>query len=151
MNKQLIVTAVLMLVVGVGAGYLLASKPAKEPAHAVLPADKKPLFYRNPMNPSVTSPVPAKDSMGMDYVPVFAEDNRTEQGEILFYRNPMNPEVTSPVPAKDSMGMDYVPVYAKDNAESDEPKGSVKIDAVTVQNIGVRTAIAKKSILSHVV
>jgi len=32
---------------------------------------KKILYYRNPMNPSVTSPVPMKDSMGMDYVPVY--------------------------------------------------------------------------------
>jgi len=34
---------------------------------------KKILFYRNPMNPAVTSPVPMKDSMGMDYVPVYEE------------------------------------------------------------------------------
>ena len=34
--------------------------------------DQVVLFYRNPMNPTVTSPVPAKDSMGMDYVPVYA-------------------------------------------------------------------------------
>lgn len=33
---------------------------------------KKILYYRNPMNPEVTSPVPMKDSMGMDYVPVYA-------------------------------------------------------------------------------
>ncbi|MGZ5007395.1 MAG: efflux RND transporter periplasmic adaptor subunit [Methylobacter sp.] len=151
MNKQLIVTSVLMLVLGVSAGYLLAPKPAKESTDTVQPADKKPLFYRNPMNPSVTSPVPAKDSMGMDYVPVFAEGNQAEQGKILFYRNPMNPEVTSPVPAKDAMGMDYIPVYAKNDTDANEPKGSVNIDAVTVQNIGVRTAIAKKSVLSHIV
>ncbi len=31
----------------------------------------KILYYRNPMNPEVTSPVPMKDSMGMDYVPVY--------------------------------------------------------------------------------
>jgi Cu(I)/Ag(I) efflux system membrane fusion protein len=30
----------------------------------------KILFYRNPMRPDVTSPVPMKDEMGMDYVPV---------------------------------------------------------------------------------
>jgi len=36
-------------------------------------ADKpRPLFYRSPMNPNQTSPVPRKDEMGMDYVPVFA-------------------------------------------------------------------------------
>jgi hypothetical protein len=34
---------------------------------------KKPLYYRNPMNPQVTSPVPMKDEMGMDYVPVYEE------------------------------------------------------------------------------
>ncbi|MEP7012598.1 MAG: efflux RND transporter periplasmic adaptor subunit [Acidobacteriota bacterium] len=33
-----------------------------------------PLFYRSPMDPSVTSPTPAKDSMGMDYLPVYANE-----------------------------------------------------------------------------
>jgi len=32
------------------------------------------LFYRNPMDPTVTSPVPAKDEMGMDYVPVYSDE-----------------------------------------------------------------------------
>lgn len=32
------------------------------------------LYYRNPMDPMVTSPVPMKDSMGMDYVPVYADE-----------------------------------------------------------------------------
>ena len=35
------------------------------------------LFYRNPMDPTVTSPVPRKDNMGMDYVPVYAEEARS--------------------------------------------------------------------------
>jgi Cu(I)/Ag(I) efflux system membrane fusion protein len=35
------------------------------------------LYYRNPMNPQVTSPVPMKDEMGMDYVPVY-EDQVTQ-------------------------------------------------------------------------
>ncbi len=35
--------------------------------------EREVLFYRNPMDPTVTSPVPAKDSMGMDYVPVYAD------------------------------------------------------------------------------
>lgn len=34
---------------------------------------RKLLYYRNPMNPEATSPVPVKDSMGMDYVPVYEE------------------------------------------------------------------------------
>jgi multidrug efflux pump subunit AcrA (membrane-fusion protein) len=35
---------------------------------------RKILFYRNPMNPEVTSPIPMKDQMGMDYVPVYEEE-----------------------------------------------------------------------------
>lgn len=34
----------------------------------------KVLYYRNPMNPTVTSPTPAKDNMGMDYVPVYENE-----------------------------------------------------------------------------
>jgi Cu(I)/Ag(I) efflux system membrane fusion protein len=36
--------------------------------------ERRILFYRNPMDPMVTSPVPAKDSMGMDYVPVYEDE-----------------------------------------------------------------------------
>ena len=61
----------------------------------------------------------------------------SNEKQLLFYRNPMNPEVTSPVPAKDSMGMDYIPVYADEN-EGSSPAGTVRIDPVTVQTIGVR-------------
>ncbi len=59
----------------------------------------------------------------------------------LFYRNPMNPSITSPVPAKDEMGMDYIPVYPEDlEGGSSKNPGTVKIDPVTIQKIGVRTA-----------
>lgn len=37
----------------------------------------KLLYYRNPMNPAVTSPVPMKDPMGMDYIPVYEEQAST--------------------------------------------------------------------------
>jgi membrane fusion protein, copper/silver efflux system len=36
--------------------------------------ERKILFYRNPMDPAVTSPVPQKDAMGMDFIPVYAEE-----------------------------------------------------------------------------
>ena len=34
----------------------------------------KIVFYRHPMRPDVTSPTPAKDEMGMDYIPVHEEE-----------------------------------------------------------------------------
>lgn len=69
--------------------------------------------------------------------------------EPVFYRNPMNPAITSPVPAKDNMGMDYLPVYADANDETSP--GSVKIDATTVQNIGVRTTPVIRSTLARTI
>jgi len=36
--------------------------------------EREILFYRNPMDPSISSPVPRKDDMGMDYVPVYADE-----------------------------------------------------------------------------
>ena len=41
---------------------------------AEMNGDREVLYYRNPHDPTVTSPVPTKDSMGMDYVPVYADE-----------------------------------------------------------------------------
>jgi len=48
--------------------------------------ERKILYYRNPMNPQATSPVPMKDEMGMDYVPVYEEE--TVQTHLGVYINP---------------------------------------------------------------
>ena len=51
------------------------SEPVGKPSANAAGADQRRiLFYRSPMDPSVTSPVPAKDSMGMEYVPVYADE-----------------------------------------------------------------------------
>ena len=36
--------------------------------------ERKVLYYRNPMGTPDTSPVPKKDPMGMDYIPVYADE-----------------------------------------------------------------------------
>ena len=41
---------------------------------ASIPAERKVLYYRNPMGLPDTSPVPKQDSMGMDYTPVYADE-----------------------------------------------------------------------------
>lgn len=38
------------------------------------------LFYRHPMDPTISSPVPAQDEMGMDYVPVYADEAQQAMG-----------------------------------------------------------------------
>jgi len=155
-TRQTVVGVLMALVLGGGGGYWLATYMASRgagPAADAGMSDAEPavLFYRNPMNPAITSPVPAQDEMGMDYIPVYAgQQELKKQPEVLFYRNPMNPAITSPVPAQDEMGMDYIPVYAEDGqAGNGEPAGTVRIDPVTVQNIGVRTAVAERQTLSR--
>ncbi len=110
MNRSMIFTAVVMLAVGLASGYWFAGRSGDAPP-AASDASRQPLFYRNPMNPSVTSPVPAKDSMGMDYVPVYAEDDSNEKG----------------------------------------PAGTVKVDPVVAQNIGVRTTTAKRTSITRTI
>ncbi|HEB77336.1 MAG TPA: efflux transporter periplasmic adaptor subunit, partial [Methylothermaceae bacterium] len=61
------------LVVGLGSGFWLATRQSgpETPVAAGKPGECEPMFYRHPMNPSITSKTPAKDEMGMDYVPVY--------------------------------------------------------------------------------
>ncbi len=58
--------------------------PAREekPRAAAPTGERKILYYRNPMDPGVTSPVPAKDSMGMDFVPVYADEAAAPSGSV---------------------------------------------------------------------
>jgi len=59
-----------------------APKPAAEAAAGeVAQAQRKILYYRNPMGLPDTSPVPKKDSMGMDYIPVY--EGETEDGDTV--------------------------------------------------------------------
>ena len=112
MNKNIIFTAIITLVIGVAAGYLLApTGEMQEHERAGQAAAKKPRFYRHPMNP----------------------------------------EITSPAQAKDNMNIDYIPVYADGASEPDMPAGTVTIDPVIEQNIGVRTAIAERKTLSRTI
>jgi len=56
-------------------GMDLVLKEKNEKLNAENKSSKRKIkFYRNPMNPDITSSVPAKDEMGMDYIPVYEND-----------------------------------------------------------------------------
>lgn len=115
-------------------------------------SERKVLFYRHPMNPAVTSSTPQKDEMGMDYIPVYADEAAPVKKErkVLFYRHPMNPAVTSPTPQKDEMGMDYIPVYEEEAAEEEAP-GTVRISPEKIQKIGVKSEVLKRRSLKRII
>ena len=140
-----LIVVVALIAAALAAGYWWGSaKPVTSAANSpgATASERKILYYRNPMGQPDTSPVPKKSPDGMDYVPVYADEDagavaNKPKGKILYYRNPMGLADTSPVPKKDPMGMDYVPVY-----EGGEPTTSgpvVKINPDKVQKLGVRT------------
>ena len=87
--------ALVALVLGVaaGAGAVLwlwkkdvpvAPMDAASAAPSGGPCSGKPAkLYRNPMGAPDTSPVPKKDSMGMDYIPVCEDEGAPENGNVV--------------------------------------------------------------------
>lgn len=57
----------------------MASATPPDPAEK---PERKVLYYRNPMGLPDTSPVPKKDSMGMDYIPVYADEGSDDAGAV---------------------------------------------------------------------
>jgi len=76
--------SLIILATGIAAGaggfywYAHRSETVATPASAEqsgpTSTDRKILYYRNPMGHPDTSPVPKKDPMGMDYIPVYADE-----------------------------------------------------------------------------
>ena len=78
MTKYFLAGLILILAVGVGFWAGQKQLPINIDTNPV--SERKPLYYRHPMNPQVTSPTPAKDEMGMDYLPVYeGEQANSEQ------------------------------------------------------------------------
>jgi Cu(I)/Ag(I) efflux system membrane fusion protein len=78
MNRTTWIAAAAIAAVAVlAAGYWLGARSSAAPETApaagasAAKSERKVLYYRNPMGLPDTSPVPKKDPMGMDYIPVF--------------------------------------------------------------------------------
>ncbi len=77
-NKLIIAAAIAVSALALAAGYhwgrQQTSASAVEAAPSTNTKGRTVLYYRNPMGQPDTSPVPKKDSMGMDYIPVYADE-----------------------------------------------------------------------------
>jgi len=86
-SKTLSLTlAALAVAAALAGGYWAGSREGGAPEAALeapaAPAGKKLLYYRNPMGLPDTSPVPKKDSMGMDYIAVYEGDEPDDTGAV---------------------------------------------------------------------
>lgn len=109
-------------------------------------------LYSCGMHPWIISEEPGDCPIcGMELTPKRDEPSGAEEpgGErrVLYWRAPMDPAEIYEEPGKSKMGMELVPVY------EDEVVGGVevKVDPVTVQNMGVRTAPVKREPLVHTI
>ncbi len=78
-----------------------------------------------------------------------ASGGRTTERRVLYWRAPMDPNYISETPGKSPMGMDLVPVYADDD---ESPSAhTIRIDPVTIQNMGIRTGVIRRGPLVKVI
>jgi len=89
MSKAVVIVAGLAVVAAAAGGFYAGTRQSHAPAAATAAApapgearkERKLLYYRNPMGLPDTSPVPKKDSMGMDYIAVYeGEDEAPAAG-----------------------------------------------------------------------
>ena len=73
---KMVLVVLLAVILSSGATYLLVRPSGNGDVPEQASGERKVLFYRNPMNPAITSPVPAKDEMGMDYIPVYEDEGK---------------------------------------------------------------------------
>jgi Cu(I)/Ag(I) efflux system membrane fusion protein len=141
----MVLAALFALAVGVAIGYWLADRfPAAGESSGGpekgKPAEREILYWVAPMDPNYRRDEPGKSPMGMDLVPVYADEPEpeSEEPEILYWVAPMDPNYRRDKPGKSPMGMDLVPVYAeKDTSGGDDP-ASVRISPAVENNLGVR-------------
>jgi Cu(I)/Ag(I) efflux system membrane fusion protein len=96
--------------------------------------DRKVVFYRSPMNPNQTSPVPRKDEMGMDYLPVYGDEvNDTASSSVtgLAAVN-INPQ------RQQSIGLRTVSVTRGTISASLRTTGRIQADPTRVRKINVK-------------
>lgn len=70
--------------------------------------------------------------------------------KIKYWAAPMDPTYIRNEPGKSPMGMDLVPVY-EEEGEAKEPTSTIRIDPVTMQNMGVRFGqVRRKPLMKYI-
>ncbi len=144
-QRNLLIILSLLVLVSIGLNiYLWSRSPATETRPGKTATSGQ--LYTCGMHPEVIQEEPGTCPIcGMDLVPLSGTGAASASGErkIAYWVAPMDPNYISDQPGKSPMGMDLVPVY-----EDELKAGVVKIDPVTLQNIGVTTETVTRRDLS---
>ncbi len=153
-----VIIGVVALVAGAAGGYWLPKylTPTTSTARgggaendSEAPGSKEEQWYTCGMHPNVIQKGPGDCPIcQMKLTPLKKESGESSEGagskerKVLYWRAPMNPGFISDRPGKSPMGMDLVPVYADEDQSASAH--TIRIDPVTTQNMGIRTAVLKR-------
>jgi RND family efflux transporter MFP subunit len=140
--KNIVILTLLALATLAGAGIYFASKKPSV-------VDSQKTLYTCGMHPQIIKDKPGDCPIcGMKLVPVRKQPSPLTSAasgkdgadrKVKYYKSTMMLGEISQTRRKDSMGMDMVPVY-----EGEDDSGTISIDPVTTQNMGLRTAVVTK-------
>jgi len=146
--KKKLSSIVLIALFSLMGAFILSACEKEEKAAETVQAESKQLWTCG-MHPEVIVDEPGNcPKCGMKLVPVkqtgsqpaaTQTDGQAQQkknGKVLYWRAPMDPTEIYDHPGKSKMGMDLIPVYEGEEAVG--AGGTITIDPVTVQNMGVR-------------
>ena len=152
-KKQIILVFAAFLLgslIGFSSVYFKSQTSDSHKAHDSSVEEKQ--LYTCGMHPDVILEEPGNCPIcGMKLTPVkkagSSKSNESKgKGKILYWRAPMDPAYISDKPGKSPMGMDLIPVY---EGEESGASGSILIDPITVQNMGIKTALVQRKDLSR--
>jgi len=136
------------LILGLAGGYILGKK-SHPPVSKTEMGEEQHQLYSCGMHPQIIQEGPGNCPIcGMKLTPVRSGTSSVPAGErkIKYWKSSMDPTYVSDKPGKDQMGMDLVPVY-----EDQIQEGAISIDPVTIQNMGLRTALVQEQKLSRTI
>ncbi|HAD04119.1 MAG: efflux transporter periplasmic adaptor subunit [Desulfuromonadales bacterium GWC2_61_20] len=147
MNRKIAIPLALLALAGIFAGgYFAGSHRHDEPVTAAGQQEAKTQWTCG-MHPFIIRDEPGLCPIcGMELTPLKPGTGGSAPAEkkITHWISSMDPTYVRDAPGKDTMGMDLVPVY-----EGGGEAGTVSIDPVTAQNMGVRIAPVERRNLAR--
>jgi len=143
-----IITIIVGLALALGGGYFLGvHRHERETPVAGAGGEAAKVQYTCSMHPFIIRDAPgACPICGMALTPVKPTGGGAAGAGPQKWRSPMDPAYVRDAPGKDYMGHDLVPVR-----EGDAAAEGIRIDPVTLQNMGVRTEQAVKRSLQRTI
>lgn len=155
-KKSKSILIVLLVIValgwGIAGGFLIGKRLSGTEAVVKSKDVSAKQLYSCGMHPQIIREEPGNCPVcGMKLTPIrssgtTAETETAGERKIKYWKSSMDPAYVSDKPGKDQMGMDLIPVY-----EDQTQEGAISIDPVTVQNMGLRTAMVEEKQLTRII